>query len=109
MKWEVITLNQKVDDELKKLDATFQAKFLHISEMLEHFGPENVKEPYCKPLIDGLWEIRMKGRPGIARAIYITVRNKKIVILHAFVKKTQKTPAKAIQIALNRLKEAKIQ
>jgi phage-related protein len=105
MKWKVITLNKKVDDELEMLEPTFQAKFLHIAEMLESFGPENVKEPYCKSLGKKLWEIRMKGRSGIARAIYVTTKNKKIVVLHAFVKKTQQTPKKAIDIALNRLKE----
>ena len=76
MKWKVETLSKAVDDELEALDATFQAKFLHIAEMLESFGPENVKEPYCKSLGNKLWEIRMKGRPGIARAIYITTKNK---------------------------------
>ena len=105
MKWEVITLNKKVDNELAMLDATFKAKFLHIAEMLENFGPENVKEPYCKPLGNRLWEIRMRGHLGIARAIYVTTKNKKIIVLHAFVKKTQKTPGKAIVTALNRLKE----
>lgn len=108
MKWEVLTLNEIVDKELAVLDATFKAKFLHIAEMLENFGPENVREPYCKPLGNKLWEIRMKGRPGIARAIYITAKNKKIIVLHAFIKKTQKTPKKAIDTALNRLAEAKI-
>lgn len=105
IKWEVITLNKDVDDELEMFDATFKAKFLHIAEMLESFGPEHVKEPYCKPLGNKLWEMRMKGRPGIARAIYITAKNKKIVVLHAFVKKTQKIPRKAIDAALKRLKE----
>lgn len=108
MKWEVITLNNAVDNELAMLDVTFKAKFLHIAEMLENFGPEHVKEPYCKPLGNKLWEIRMKGRSGIARAIYITAKNKKIIVLHAFVKKTQKTPIKAINMALKRLKEANI-
>lgn len=108
MEWEVVTLNSAVDKELEALDVTFKAKFLHIAEMLEHFGPNNVKEPYCKPLGNKLWEIRMKGRPGIARAIYVTAKGKKIIVLHAFVKKTQKTPQKAIDLALKRLKEARL-
>ena len=106
MNWEVTTLNPKVDKELGALDAGLKAKFLHIAEMLESFGPEQVKEPYCKPLGNKLWEIRMKGRMGIARAIYVTIKNRKIVVLHAFVKKTQKTPKSAINTALKRLKEA---
>ncbi len=105
MKWEVLTLNAAVDKELGLLDEVFQAKFLHIAEMLENFGPANVREPYCKPLGNKLWEIRMKGHPGIARAIYATTQGRKIVVLHAFIKKTQKTPQKAIETALKRLKE----
>ena len=77
MKWEVSTLNRVVDKELNALDSSLKAKFLHIAEMLEVFGPENVKEPYCKPLGNKLWEIRMKGLSGIARAIYVTRKGKK--------------------------------
>lgn len=105
MRWEVRTLNKQVDDELEQLDATLKAKFLHIAEMLENFGPDNVKEPYCKFLGKKLWEIRMKGRSGIARAIYVTTKKRKIVILHVFVEKTQKTPKNAIDTAKRRLKE----
>ena len=45
--------------------------------MLEEFGPQNIREPYVKPLKvkkANLWEIRMKGKSGIARAIYITIK-----------------------------------
>ena len=108
MRWKVVTLNSEVDKELESLDASFKAKFLHIANMLELFGPEHVKEPYCKPLGNKLWEIKMKSQVGIARAIYVTLKNKKIVILHAFVKKTQKIPKNAISTALKRLKEAKL-
>ncbi len=105
MNWEVCILNDEVNRELESLDIAFKAKFLHITTLLERFGPNNVKEPYCKPLGKKLWEIRMKAQPGIARAIYVTAKGKKIVILHAFVKKTQKTPQKAIALALKRLEE----
>jgi phage-related protein len=57
------------------------------------------------PLRDKLWEMRMSGRDGIARAIYIAVSGRRIVILHALVKKTQKTPPQAIRLALTRAKE----
>jgi phage-related protein len=108
MKWQVVTLNKKVDKELEALDPTLKAKFLHIAEILENFGPENVGEPYCKSLGNKLWEIRMKGRSGIARAIYVTTQNRKIIVLHAFIKKTQKTPQKAIKLALRRLEEVEV-
>ncbi len=108
MTWTIETLNKVVDEELDSLEATFKAKFLHIAEMLQEFGPNNVKAPHCKPLGNKLWEIRMKGKPGIARAIYVIAKHKRIIVLHVFVKKTQKTPKKAIDIAKERLKEIKL-
>ena len=105
--WTVETLNKKVDQELECLESSFKAKFLRIAEMLETFGPYQVKEPHVKFLGNKLWEIRMKGESGIARAIYVTAHERRIVVLHAFVKKTQKTPDAAIALALKRLKELK--
>ncbi len=102
----VETLNNVVDEELNALNPTFKAKFLHIAEMLESLGPHKVREPYVKHLQEKLWEIRMKAQPGIARAIYVTVTGKRIVVLHVFVKKTQKTPRAAIELARQRMKEA---
>ena len=106
MNWSVETLNETVDAELEMLDPSFKAKFLHIAEMLESLGPHKVREPYIKHLENKLWEIRMKARPGIARAIYITSKGQRIIVLHAFVKKTQKTPRAALEIARQRQKEA---
>lgn len=105
MNWVVETLNETVDKELEALEPSLKAKFLRIAEMLEQLGPDKVREPHVKPLEKKLWEIRMKGQSGIARAIYITVKEKRIVVLHAFVKKTQKTPRSAIELALKRLEE----
>lgn len=103
--WVVETLNKKVDQELELLESSLKAKFLKIAEMLETFGPHQVKEPYVKPLGNKLWEIRMKGESGIGRAIYITAHEKRIVVLHVFIKKTKKTPKSAIKLALMRLQE----
>lgn len=107
MNWVVETLCTAVDKELEVLDSSLKAKFLHIAELLEKFGPANVGYPYVKPLGKKLWQIRMKGKTGIARAIYIAVKDKKIIVLHVFVKKIQKTPNSAIRIAFQRLKEIK--
>ena len=107
MNWKVVTLGAAVDKELNALDPVFKAKFLHIAELLEIFGPENVREPYCKSLGNGLWEMRMRGQPGVARAIYAVGANCRLVVLHVFVKKTQKTPKKAMDLALKRLKRLK--
>jgi phage-related protein len=105
MLWKVETLNSAVDAELEMLEPSLKAKFLHISELLQTFGPDQVGAPHVKHLVDKLWEIRMKGKSGIARAIYLTVTGRRIVIVHAFVKKAQKTPRAAIRIAQQRAKE----
>jgi phage-related protein len=73
--------------------------------MMVAIGPQRMREPHVKPLGNKLWEMRMSGRDGIARAIYILATGRRIVILHAFIKKTQKTPAGAIRLALTRAKE----
>jgi phage-related protein len=64
-----------------------------------------MREPYVKHLEDKLWEMRMKGKDGIARAIYVTAKGERVVVVHAFVKKAQRTPAGALAIARERAKE----
>ena len=105
VEWRVETLNAAVDTELAGLPADMRAKFVRIAELLETFGPFQVREPYVKPLGNKLFEIRMKGKDGIARAIYVAGSGRRLVVLHAFLKKTAKTPRSAIRLALERAKE----
>jgi phage-related protein len=105
--WRVEVLNERVGAEIEALPADIRAKLLHIVEMMTAVGPQRMREPHVKPLGDKLWEMRMSGRDGIARAIYILATGRRIVILHAFMKKTQKTPRGAIRLAEQRAKELK--
>ncbi len=73
--------------------------------MIEAVGAHRMRAPHVRHLRDKLWEMRMSGRDGIARAIYLTAKGRRVVIVHAFTKKTQKTPAQAIWIAQERSKE----
>ena len=84
-----------------------QARLIHILEMIEQVGLEQVHEPHIKHLEDKLWEIRAKAPDGIGRAVYITASGRRLVILHAFVKKTQKTPKQALEIARQRAREVR--
>ena len=61
--------------------------------------------PHIKHLEDKLWEMRLKGRDGISKAIYVTASGKRLVVLRVFIKKTKKTPRKEIVLALKRAKE----
>lgn len=105
MTWRVETLDARVEKELESLETSLKARFLHICELLETFGPNEVGFPHVRFLTGKLWEIRMKGKSGIARAIYLAIAEKRIVVVHAFVKKSQKTPRAAIETALDRAKE----
>ena len=58
-----------------------------------------------KPLGDKLWELRITGRDGIARAIYVTAKGQRVVIVRIFIKKTQKTPQRELEVARQRAKE----
>jgi phage-related protein len=105
MAWTVETLNGIVDAELETLPADLRARFEYISRLIEEFGLERVREPHVKHLRGSLWEMRMKGRDGISRALYVTAVGKRVVVVRVFIKKTQKTPSREIELALKRAKE----
>jgi phage-related protein len=105
MAWTVELLNQTVRQELEAQPKDIVARFLRISTLIEHHGLENVREPYVKHLQGALWEMRMKGKDGIARAVYVTATGQRIVVVRVFAKKTQKTPRSEIELALRRAKE----
>jgi phage-related protein len=104
--WSFSTLNDTVTQELEKLPADVRARFTKVSDLIERFGPQKVGMPHTRSLGDKLWEIRASGKDGISRGIYVAVKDKKVVVLRVFVKKTQKTPKKEIDIAKKRAKEA---
>lgn len=87
------------------MPADIVASFIRIMELIESHGLERMREPYVKHLEGPVWEMRMKGRDGIARAAYVTARGKRVVVVHVFPRKTQKTPRREIDTALRRAKE----
>ncbi|GBF79681.1 type II toxin-antitoxin system RelE/ParE family toxin [Aphanothece sacrum] len=105
MNWSVETLNETVDAELAALPADMRARFIWISKLITEHGLENVGEPYVKHIEKALWEIRLKGRDGISRALYVTVKPKRVIVVRVFIKKTQKIPRKEIELALKRAQE----
>jgi len=109
MAWAVETLNETVDAELAELPADMRARLVRISQLIESVGLPNVKEPHVRHghVRGPLWEIRLKGKAGIARALYVTSKEQRVVILRAFIKKTEKTPTGEIDLALQRAKVLK--
>jgi phage-related protein len=104
MVWNIIYYSNKISREIQKLPKGFYAKYLYLAEKMILDGP-NLGMPYTKALGNGLFELRIKAQEGIMRAFYCTIVNNNIVILHSFIKKSQKIPKKEMDIARNRLKE----
>ncbi|CDZ58912.1 Hypothetical protein NGAL_HAMBI2605_02630 [Neorhizobium galegae bv. orientalis] len=104
MIWTVET-HQAADGEIEALPAGLQARLLRLLEAIENVGLDNLHEPHVKHLEGKLWELRAKASGGIARGIYVTATGRKVVVLHVFVKKSQKTPSRALEIARQRMKE----
>src|SRR5579883_2061977 len=107
MPWRVEILNETVVSEIAGLPADMQARFLRLAERISQAGLENLGEPHVKHLEGKLWELRLTGRDGIARALYVTAVGRRVVVVRAFVKKTQKTPRSEIELALRRAREIK--
>ena len=105
MMWIVEVLNKAVEAELAALPADMRARFVHIGRMIQAYGLERVHEPHVKHLEGRLWEMRLRGRDGIASAVYVTAVGRRIVVVRAFIKKTQTTPRQEIELALKRAQE----
>ena len=105
MNWLVEVLNDIVRGEIRALPADLRARFVRLGERISQVGLESMREPHVKHLKDKLWEMRMTGRDGIARALYVTATGRRVIVVRVFVKKTQKTPDSEINLALERAKE----
>lgn len=105
MGWTVHTLSAEVDAEIEALPPALQARFIRLMEMVEALGLEQLHEPHVKHVEGKMWELRAKATEGIARGFYVTVTGRRVVVLHVFEKKSQKTPRTALQLARQRLKQ----
>jgi phage-related protein len=107
MPWNVETLNAAVDAEIDALPRDMRARLVRLTDVIEQIGFEALPRDSVKHLEEKLWELRITGRDGISRAIYVTARGRRMVILRVFVKKTQKTPPRELEIAHQRAKEVR--
>jgi phage-related protein len=107
MTWTVLALNPIVESEISALPADMRARLTRLANLVEQQGFEALPRDAVKHLENKLWELRITGRDGISRAIYVTASGKRVVIVRAFIKKTQKTPPKELEIARQRAKEIK--
>ncbi len=104
--WTISFYNEKIENQTLSFPPGILANLIHILELIEKFGP-NLGKPHTSPMGKGLFEIRAKGREGIGRSFFCTIKSKEIVILHSIVKKTQKLPKKDLDISIKRMREVK--
>lgn len=106
MKWKISYYSEDVTDTIKAWPKGIKSKFLRTLDLIEEHGAQ-LGPPMTDYLGDGLFEIRVKAQEGIGRAFFCYVLKQEIVILHAIIKKTQKTPLKELKLAKDRMKEVK--
>jgi phage-related protein len=104
MEWEIGYYDDDLQQTILELPDGIQARYLHLTERMRNFGPD-LGIPHSRALGKGLFELRMKSKEGIGRVFYCTRPRRRIMMLHVFVKKSQKTPAKELKIARIRMKE----
>ena len=104
MAWSVTFYSDRVEAEILSLAPGFVGRFIRYAERIEKFGPD-LGMPHTRAMGGGLFELRIKAAEGIARVFYCTVVDRRVLILHQFVKKTDKTPPKELEIARRRMKE----
>jgi phage-related protein len=106
MNWTITYCSESLQRDILNLPAGFLARFLRYADRMEVYGPD-LGMPHTRAMGEGLFELRLKAAEGIARVFYCTMFEKRIMILHHFVKKTNKTPPKELATARRRMKEVK--
>lgn len=104
MIWTIEFYNLKVRTQTLELPDGIVANLIRTLDLIKEFGP-NLGRPHTATLGKGLFEIRAKGKEGIARSFFCLVRKQKIIILHTIIKKGMKAPKKDMDLAIKRMKE----
>jgi phage-related protein len=106
MRYSIVYYSQEVQEEIMNLPVTLQARFIGLTDRMMEHGP-NLGLPHTNSFGGGLFELRLKGAEGIARVFFCLIVKQQIVMLHSFIKKTQKTLDKELKLAKQRMKEFK--
>lgn len=104
MSYEIEYFHERVLAEIESWPVDILADYARLVELLIEHGP-NLRLPHSRVLGEGLFELRPRGRSGIGRAFYCFLVGKRVVVVHAFVKKTQQTPDRDLKLARKRAKE----
>ena len=104
MNWTVSYYNERLEQDILHTPTGLLAPYLRYVDVMTMHGP-HLGMPYSRVLGDGLFELRLKAKDGIGRMFYCTLSSQRIVMLHQFIKKSQKTPPREIRLARQRMRE----
>ena len=104
MPFEITYFHERVLSEIQSWPVDVLADYARLIELLTEHDP-SLRLPHSRAFGDGLFELRPRGRSGIGRAFYCFLDGKRVVVLHAFVKKSRQTPDSELKLARKRLKE----
>ena len=104
MGFEIVYFHERVLAEIESWPVDVLADYARLVELLAEHGP-SLRLPHSRAFGDGLFELRPRGSTGIGRAFYCFLVGKRVVVLHAFVKKSQQTPDRELKLARKRFKE----
>lgn len=94
-------------EERATLPPDMRARLARMSDVIAQNGLSRLPRDWVKSLGDKLWELRITGKDGIARAVYVTATGQRVVIVRVFIKKTRKTPQRELELARQRAKEVR--
>jgi phage-related protein len=104
MEWQIIYYNDRVQEAILAFPPSVQARYIHLTQRMLAFGP-GLGMPHTRAMGNGLFELRMKSKEGIGRVFFCNRPDRRIMMLHVFMKKSAKTPAKELKLARERMRE----
>lgn len=104
MAFEIEYFHERVLAEIESWPVDVLADYARLVELLIEYGP-SLRLPHSRAFGDGLFELRPRGRSGIGRAFFCFQVGKRVVVLHALIKKSQETSDREMKLARKRLKE----
>ena len=106
MDYTIAYYSEAVQEQILEFPDSLAARYVVLTRRMVALGP-NLGEPHTKAFGNGLFELRLKGAEGIARVFFCTLVGRRIVMLHSFIKKSERTPQRERDTAETRMKEVK--
>jgi phage-related protein len=104
MEWQIVYYSDDLQRTILGFPVGLQARYIHLTQRMLAFGP-NLGMPHSRAMKQGLFELRLKSKEGIGRVFYCNLSDRRIMMLHALVKKSAKTPSKELKTARDRMIE----